>query len=51
MTSVIGIAVGVVLLVVSLAARNNYMVVASITSWVGAILVIVGTGKLVFLDK
>jgi hypothetical protein len=52
MTSVIGIAAGMGLLLVSLATRNDDMMfTAAITGWIGSILVIVGTGKLFFLDE
>ena len=52
MSSVIGIAAGMGLLLVSLATRNDDTFVPWITSWLGAeILVIAGTGKLFFLDE
>jgi hypothetical protein len=53
MSSVIGIAAGIVLLVVSLATRNTDApaFIPWISGWLGAILVIAGTGKLFFLDK
>jgi hypothetical protein len=52
MTSVIAIATGITLLAASLATRNeDMMFTAAITGWLGAILVIVGTGKLFFLDE
>ena len=46
-------AIGVALLVVSLAARHIGApeAVAAITSWLGAIMVIVGVGKWLFLDE
>jgi hypothetical protein len=52
MSSVIGIAAGITLLAVSLATRNTDApaFVPWISGWLGAILVIVGTGKLFFVD-
>ena len=42
---------GIGLLAVSLAARHNDAPnLASISSWAGAILVVVGVGKMLFLD-
>jgi hypothetical protein len=52
MSSVIGIAAGITLLAASLATRNTDApaFVPWISGWLGAILVIVGTGKLLFVD-
>jgi hypothetical protein len=52
MSSVIGIAAGTGLLLVSLAARHTDApaLVAWASSWLGSIMVIVGTGKLLFVD-
>jgi hypothetical protein len=52
-TSIIGIAAGMGLLLVSLATRNTDApeFIPWISGWLGAILVIAGTGKLFFLDK
>lgn len=43
------IAVGIVLLFVSLLVRGDE-IIAFAASWTGAILVVVGVGKLIFLD-
>jgi hypothetical protein len=53
MSSVVGIAAGIVLLAMSLATRNTDApaLVPWLTGWLGAILVIAGTGKLFFLDE
>jgi hypothetical protein len=51
MSSVIGIAAGMGLLLVSLATRNDDTVVPWITGWLGVLLVVAGTGKLFFLDE
>jgi hypothetical protein len=53
MSSVIGIAAGMGLLLVSLATRNDDApaYVPWISGWLGSLLVIVGTGKLFFLDN
>ena len=53
MSSVIGISAGIALLAVSLATRHSDApaFVAWITGWLGSLLVIVGTGKLFFLDE
>jgi hypothetical protein len=53
MTSVIGIAAGMGLLLVSLAARHTDApaLVAWASSWLGSIMVIVGTGRLFFLEQ
>ena len=51
MTSLVIIAVGIVLLVVSLAtSRADYLLASWGAFLAGSILVIVGTGKLFFLD-
>jgi hypothetical protein len=51
-TSVIGIVTGITLLAVSLATRNDDVpaFVPWISGWLGSLLVIVGTGKLLFVD-
>jgi hypothetical protein len=53
MSSVIGIAAGMGLLLVSLATRNDDApaYVPWISGWLGALLVIAGTGKMFFLDE
>ena len=51
MISSLIIAAGIVVLAVSLAARyNDVWAVAAPASWLGALLVIIGVGKLLFLD-
>jgi hypothetical protein len=52
MTSVIGILFGIAFLVVSLGARHSDApeFIAWASSWLGSVLVIVGTGKLFFVD-
>ena len=53
MTSIVLIAAGMGLLLVSLATRNDDApaFVPWISGWLGALLVIGGTGKLFFLDE
>ena len=53
MNSGIAILFGIAFLVVSLGARHSDApaVIAWASSWLGSIMVIVGTGKLFFLDK
>jgi hypothetical protein len=52
MTSVVVIAIGMALLAVSLATRNDDapILVPWISGWLGSLLVIGGTGKMFFLD-
>jgi uncharacterized protein involved in outer membrane biogenesis len=51
--SAVIIIIGMALLVVSLVTRNNDVpeLVAAVSSWVGAALVIVGTGRMLFLER
>ena len=52
MSSLVGISAGIVLLTVSLVSRHTDApaFVPWISSWLGSLLVIAGTGKLFFLD-
>jgi hypothetical protein len=52
MSSVIAILFGIAFLVVSLGARHSDTpeFIAWASGWIGSILVVVGTGKLFFLD-
>ncbi len=53
MTSVAAIIVGIALLGISLTTRHADApdIVVAIESWSGVILVLVGTGKLLFIDN
>jgi hypothetical protein len=50
MTSLASIGIGIALLAISLLVRNDDIIAAP-ASWLGAIFVIVGTGRLFFLDN
>ena len=52
MISLVMVAVGIVLLAISLAFHyDGGWPIAAFASWLGAILVVVGTGKMFFLDN
>ena len=51
MTSIVAIIIGMALLAVALVARHDdNAIVTILTGWTGCILVVVGMGKLIFLD-